>query len=62
MPYDHELIAPRISQKKALRLATITLQMTKAMNCLYRGLSPREHRPNVQEFEMPLRLVSGMPN
>ncbi len=47
--------SPRMSPKKALRLATITLQMIKAMNFLYRGLSPREQRPYVQEFKMLLR-------
>jgi hypothetical protein len=48
-------IAHRVTQEKTLRLATITLQMIKAMNVLCRGPSPREHRPNVQEFKMPPR-------
>lgn len=42
---------PRMSQEKALRLATMTLQMLKTMNFLYRDLSPQERRPYVQEFK-----------
>jgi len=46
---------PRMSPGKALRLATVTLQMIKAMNFLYRDLSPRERRPYVREFKMLLQ-------
>jgi hypothetical protein len=46
---------PRMSPKKALRLATITLQMVKAMNFLYRDLSPQARRPYIQEFKMLLQ-------
>ncbi len=46
---------PRMSPEKALRLATITLQMVKAMNFLYRDLSPQERRPYIQEFKMLLQ-------
>jgi AcrR family transcriptional regulator len=42
---------PRMSPEKALRLATMTLQMFKAMNFLYRDLSPRERRPYISEFK-----------
>ncbi len=42
---------PRMSPEKALRLATMTLQMFKAMNFLYRDLSTRERRPYIQEFK-----------
>lgn len=42
---------PRMSPEKALRLATMTLQMFKAMNFLYRDLLPRERRPYIQEFK-----------
>ena len=46
---------PRMSPEKALRLAKMTLQMIKAMNFLYRDLSPQERRPYVREFKMLLR-------
>lgn len=42
---------PRISREKALRLATMTLQMFKAMNFLYRDLSVRERRTYIVEFK-----------
>jgi AcrR family transcriptional regulator len=45
---------PRMSPEKALRLATMTLQMIKAMNFLYRDLSADERRPYVQEFKVLL--------
>jgi hypothetical protein len=44
-----------MSPEKALRLATMTLQMLKAMNFLYRELSPPERRPYVQEFKILLQ-------
>jgi AcrR family transcriptional regulator len=46
---------PRMSPEKALRLATVTLQMIKAMNFLYHDLSPKERRPYVQEFKILLQ-------
>jgi len=46
---------PRMSPEKALRLATMTLQMIKAMNFLYRELSPQQRRPYVQEFKFLLQ-------
>ena len=46
---------PRMSPEKALRLATMMLQMIKAMNFLYHDLSPRERRPYVQEFKILLQ-------
>ncbi|HVV46765.1 MAG TPA: TetR/AcrR family transcriptional regulator [Bryobacteraceae bacterium] len=46
---------PRMSRALALRLATVTLQTVKAMNFLYRELSPRQRRPYIQEFKMLLR-------
>jgi AcrR family transcriptional regulator len=46
---------PRMSAEKAHRLATVTLQMLKAMNFLYRDLAPRERRPYIQEFKMLLQ-------
>jgi AcrR family transcriptional regulator len=45
---------PRLSPEKAHRLATVTLQMVKAMNFLYRDLAPHERRPYIQEFKMLL--------
>ncbi len=42
---------PRMLPEKALRLATMTLQMFKAMNFLYRDLSTRERQPYIQEFK-----------
>ena len=45
---------PRMSPEKALRLATMTLQMIKAMNFLYRDQSPGERRPYIQEFKILL--------
>lgn len=45
---------PRLSWNKALRLATMTLQMIKAMNILYRDLSPRDRRAYVREFKILL--------
>ena len=51
---------PRISPEKALRLATMMLQMIKAMNFLYRDLSPQERRPYVREFKILLhRYLEG---
>lgn len=47
---------PRMSREKALRVATVTLQMIKAMNFLYHDLSPQERRPYIQEFKMLLHL------
>jgi hypothetical protein len=44
-----------MSPEKAIRLATMTLQMIKAMNFLYRDLSPRERRPYVSEFKVLLQ-------
>lgn len=46
---------PRMSPEKALRLATMTLQMIKAMNFLYRDLSPQERLPYVREFKSLLQ-------
>jgi AcrR family transcriptional regulator len=46
---------PRMAADKALRLATMMLQMMKAMNFLYRELSPAERRPYVQEFKILLQ-------
>jgi AcrR family transcriptional regulator len=46
---------PRTSPEKALRLATMTLQMIKAMNFLYRDLSPQERRTYVREFKILLQ-------
>jgi hypothetical protein len=46
---------PRLSPEKAHRLATVTLQMLKAMNFLYRDLAPPERGPYVQEFKMLLQ-------
>lgn len=45
---------PRLTPEKALRLATMTLQMIKAMNFLYRDLSPRERRVYAGEFKILL--------
>ena len=51
---------PRMSPQKALRLATMMLQMIKAMNFLYRDLSPQERRPYVREFKILLhRYLEG---
>ena len=51
---------PRMSPGKALRIATMMLQMIKAMNFLYRDLSPRERRPYVREFNILLhRYLEG---
>jgi AcrR family transcriptional regulator len=46
--------SPRLSPEKALRLATMTLQIIKAMNFLYRDLSSGERRAYVQEFKILL--------
>ena len=46
---------PRMAREKALRLARMTLHMIKAMNFLYRDLSPPERRPYVQEFKILLQ-------
>lgn len=46
---------PRTSPERALLLATMTLQMIKAMNFLYRDLSPRERAPYVREFKILLQ-------
>jgi AcrR family transcriptional regulator len=46
---------PHMSPEKALRIATMTLQMIKAMNFLYRDLSPQERRPYVREFKILLQ-------
>jgi len=46
---------PRMAADKALRLATMMLQMMKAMNFLYRELSPAERRPYVKEFKILLQ-------
>lgn len=45
---------PRMSPEKSVRLATMTLQMIKAMNFLYRDLSPGRRRPYIQEFKLLL--------
>ncbi len=45
---------PRLSPDKALRLATMTLQMIKAMNFLYRDLSAKERRVYAGEFKILL--------
>ena len=45
---------PRLAPEKALRLATMTLQMIKAMNFLYRDLSARERRVYAGEFKILL--------
>lgn len=43
---------PQLSQRKALELATVTLQMLKAMNQLYAEVSPQEKRGVVHEFRI----------
>lgn len=43
---------PRLSQRKALELAAVTLQMLKAMNQLYAEVSPQEKRGVVHEFKI----------
>lgn len=45
---------PRLAPEKALRLATMTLQMIKAMNFLYRDLSAKERRVYAEEFKILL--------
>ncbi len=46
---------PRMAAAKARRLATMVLQMIKAMNFLCRDLRPRQRRPYVQEFKFLLQ-------
>ena len=54
---------PRMSREKSLRFATMTLQMMKAMNFLYRELSPQQRRPYVKEFKVLLqRYLEGRIN
>jgi AcrR family transcriptional regulator len=43
---------PRLPQRKALELATVTLQMLKAMNQLYAEVPLPEKRGVVQEFKI----------
>jgi AcrR family transcriptional regulator len=45
---------PRLAPEKALTLATMTLQMIKAMNFLYRDLSARERGVYAEEFKILL--------
>lgn len=45
---------PRMSKLKAMRLATVTMQIIKALNQLYIELPPNERRPLVQEFKAVL--------
>lgn len=45
---------PRISKAKALQLATITVQIMKALNQLYSEVSPDDREPFVQEFKLVL--------
>ena len=45
---------PRMAPEKARRLATVTLQMIKGMNFLYRDLAPRARRRYVEEFRILL--------
>ena len=45
---------PRMPRERALLVATVMLQMFKAMNFLYRDLSPKERSPFIQEFKMLL--------
>jgi len=45
---------PRMSKVKAMRLATVTMQIMKALNQLYIELPPNERRPLVQEFKAVL--------
>ena len=42
---------PRMSREKALRLAVMILQTFKALNFLYRDLSPVARRPYIHEFK-----------
>jgi len=43
---------PRLTEKKALELATVTLQMLKAMNQLYAEVPPQQKRGVVHEFKV----------
>ena len=45
---------PRMPKVKAMRLATVTMQIIKALNQLYIELPPNERRPLVQEFKAVL--------
>jgi AcrR family transcriptional regulator len=45
---------PRLSMAKAVRLSTVTLQILKAMNELYRELAPEQRPAFTQEFKMVL--------
>jgi AcrR family transcriptional regulator len=45
---------PRLAPEKALRLATMTLHMIKAMNFLYRDVSEKERRVYAEEFKILL--------
>ncbi|HWC96145.1 MAG TPA: TetR/AcrR family transcriptional regulator [Candidatus Sulfopaludibacter sp.] len=45
---------PRISKARAMRLATITMQIVKALNQIYSELPVDERRPVVQEFKSVL--------
>jgi hypothetical protein len=42
---------PKLSQRKALELATITLQMLRALNQLYAEVDSQERRGVVREFK-----------
>ena len=43
---------PGLTQRKALELATVTLQMLKAMNQLYAEVPPQQKRSVVHEFKV----------
>jgi AcrR family transcriptional regulator len=45
---------PRISNARAMRLATVTMQIMKALNQIYTELPADERRPLVQEFKLVL--------
>ena len=45
---------PRMSKHRALQMATVTIQILKALNQLYTEDSPNERRPFVQEFKLVL--------
>jgi len=44
----------RLSKQKAIRLATVTLQILRALNQLYAEAQPRERQHVVQEFKVVL--------
>lgn len=45
---------PRLSKSETIRLATVTLQIMKALNHLYTELAPKQRRAFIQEFKMVL--------